>query len=262
MIGSIAKEKISAKSRLITAWFEELALPVAPACNMMCNFCSRDSDCICNANNPSVLSRVMTPRQAVNWAVSCANKNKSIKVIKISGPGEPLFNKQTFEVLKRLNVHLPNHIFSISTNGLLLKERIDDLLRLNVGMVEVSLNSIYPESSYKLYSRLIKDERIINDKAKIADTLRESQIEGIKLCIKNGIEVKINTIFFPDINRDDIFNISELCRELGVKSMRLIPALPNGKLKAVHTPSLTEMTMLCELFSKKVSIVEIKTFTN
>jgi nitrogen fixation protein NifB len=262
MVESMVKGKTSVQNRLMTAWFEELTLPVAPACNMMCSFCSRDSDCICNANNPRMLSRVMTPRQAVKWAVAQTEQNRRIKVIRISGPGEPLYNKQTFEVLKRLNAELPLHTLSISTNGLLLKERMDDLLRLNVRQVEVSLNAVHSESARKLYSRIIKDENVITSAGEITNALLESQMEGLRLCVKNGMEVKINTIYFPEINREDVVEISDLCRELGVKSMRLIPTLPSGKLRTVRVPTLGEMAAIYEVFARKVGSVEIKSFAN
>lgn len=262
MMNHAVKQGACVKERIMNAWFEELVLPVAPACNMMCNFCSKDSDCISNANNPGVLTRVMTPRQAVGWAVSCAKKNKRIKVIRISGPGEPLFNRQTFEVLKRLNAELPGYIYGVSTNGLLLKEKIDDLVRLNVKMVEVSINSLYAETSGRLYSRIIKDDRIITDRGSISETLLDSQIEGIKACRKNGIEVRVNTVCLLSINGTDVINIGNLCRELGVESLRLISSSPDGKLKGVRIPDMSEMSMFYETLSKSMQNVEIKSFYN
>ena len=262
MINSAIKQGASARERMMGSWFEELVLPVAPACNMMCNFCSKDSDCMANANNPGVLSKVMTPRQAVGWAVSCANKNKRIKVIRISGPGEPLFNRQTFEVLKRLNTELPGHIYAISTNGLLLKDKIDDLIRLNVKTVDVSINSLYAETSGRLYSRIIKDDRIITDRNRISEELLNNQIEGVKACLKNGIEVMVNTVCLLSINGTDVINIGSLCRELGVESMRLISSSPDGKLKGVRIPDMSEMSMFYETLSKSMQNVEIKSFYN
>ena len=39
-------------------------LPVAPKCNILCNYCNRKFDCV-NESRPGVTSAVLTPRQAV-----------------------------------------------------------------------------------------------------------------------------------------------------------------------------------------------------
>ncbi len=41
-------------------------LPVAPKCNIQCNYCNRKFDCV-NESRPGVTSAVLTPRQAVNY---------------------------------------------------------------------------------------------------------------------------------------------------------------------------------------------------
>ena len=38
-------------------------LPVAPRCNVQCNFCDRKFDCL-NESRPGVTSAVLTPQQA------------------------------------------------------------------------------------------------------------------------------------------------------------------------------------------------------
>ncbi len=247
-------------NKALNTWFEELALPVAPACNMMCNFCSKDSDCICNGNSPEYLSKSMTPKQAVDWALSQTNRNKRIKVIKICGPGEPLCNTQTFEVLRRLNIELPEHIYAISTNGLLLEEKVGELARLNVKIVSVAMNAVYIDTMLKLYSRIIKGSSVIVKSQEMADAILGSQIQGMKLCIGMGINVKINAIYFPGINYEDIIAIAKKCRDIGVKSISIISSYPNGKFIRTVMPSIGELAALQQELSKIVRDVEIKSF--
>lgn len=260
MQNTLMKSNVLLGSKAFHVWFEELALPVAPSCNMMCNFCSKESDCICNGNNPDSLSKPMTPRQAVNWAVASVNKNKKIKVIRISGPGEPLFNNHTFEVLRRLNTELPEYTYSISTNGLQLDEKVEELEKLNVKEVNVSLNSIYNDTAQKLYSRIVKKNQIVAHSAEMAEILLNSQIEGIKHCVKSGIIVNINTIYFPGINHDDIYTIALKCKEWGVNSMCIISCYPNGKFQKQQIPSLAELVHLKQELSRVLQRIEIKSF--
>lgn len=260
MLNNAAKQNTTFIDKALGTWYEEVNLPVAPACNIMCNFCSKDSDCICNGNNPQVLSRTMTPRQAINWAISSINKNSGIKFIKITGPGEPLFNHQTFEVLKRLNFELPGFSYGISTNGLLLEEKIKELVQLNVKHVEVSINTFSKDLALKLYSRVIKDNNIIMNSRHLAEMMLDSQIKGVKACIENGISVKINTICFPGINDEEILSIAEKCKEMGVTSFCLISGYPNGKFIRQRSPSLPEMIEMQKELSKIIEEVEIKGF--
>ena len=258
--GEILKTNMGLESRLIGRWFDELQLYAAPTCNMLCNFCSKGSDCITNGNNPMFLSRPMTPRQAVNWAISAASKDKRIKVIKISGPGEPLCNRQTFEVFKRLQPKLPDHIFGISTNGLLLKEKTDELEQVGVRLVDISVNAIHDEVIQKLYSKLIVDGNIIALSDDLAKTLRIRQMYGISKCIAHNMTVKINTVYFPGINDEEIPAIAEQYRELGAASMCIISGCPGGKLTKMRLPSIADMILMQQKVSKFFPEVQIKTF--
>lgn len=241
--------------------FDEVILPVAPACNMMCNFCSKDIDCICNGNNPGNMSRVLTPRQAVSQAVAEAWKNRNTRIIRISGPGEPLCNNQTFEVLKRLNAELPDYIYSINTNGLQLEEKAKELVRLNVRRIEVSINAVFTGTMLKLYSRILKDKSVIVNPGLIAETLLNSQFKGLKTCIDGGIAVKVNIIYFPDINANDVPVIVSKAAELGVKTVCLLSCYPGGKMKDVRVPDLKEMVEMQRKLSNLIQVVELKCFS-
>ena len=43
-------------------------LPVAPKCNIMCNFCNRKYDCV-SESRPGVTSAVLSPEQAVGYMI-------------------------------------------------------------------------------------------------------------------------------------------------------------------------------------------------
>jgi len=46
--------------------FGRVHLPVAPTCNIKCNFCDRRSDCV-NESRPGVTSSVLEPDQALRY---------------------------------------------------------------------------------------------------------------------------------------------------------------------------------------------------
>lgn len=240
-------------------WFEELNLSVAPACNMMCNFCSKDSDCMCNGNDPHFLSKSMTPRQAVNFASLAASKNSRARIIKISGPGEPLCNKQTFEVLKRINTQIKDCVLQVNTNGILLKEKAEELAELNVKIVSISMNAIYEETFKRLYSRIIKNESIVVDNKEISNIMLEGQIAGMNKCIELGILVRVNVVYYPDINEADIFEIARLCKSKGIKELKIFAGIKNSKMRNVRTPTGSEMIGFIERLATTVKDVRFET---
>src|SRR3974390_3356499 len=68
-----------------------LHLPVAPKCNIMCNFCNRKYDCV-NESRPGVTSTVLTPAQAEDYVRQVLEAEPRITVAGIAGPGDPFAN--------------------------------------------------------------------------------------------------------------------------------------------------------------------------
>ncbi len=71
--------------------FGRVHLPVAPKCNIKCNFCDRKYDCV-NESRPGVTSTVLSPEQAGVYMQRVLEKEPRISVAGIAGPGDPFAN--------------------------------------------------------------------------------------------------------------------------------------------------------------------------
>jgi nitrogen fixation protein NifB len=71
--------------------FARMHIPVAPKCNIQCNYCNRKYDCS-NESRPGVTSEVLTPEQAVEKVRTVKARIPELSVIGIAGPGDPLAN--------------------------------------------------------------------------------------------------------------------------------------------------------------------------
>jgi MoaA/NifB/PqqE/SkfB family radical SAM enzyme len=95
-------------------------LPVAPACNISCNYCNRKFDCV-NESRPGVTSEVLSPKKAVERFKKVKSKLGNLKVVGIAGPGDALANfentRQPLELIREID---PDITFCLSTNGLML----------------------------------------------------------------------------------------------------------------------------------------------
>ena len=131
--------------------FGRCHLPVAPKCNIQCNYCVRDFDCV-NESRPGVTSKVLSPEESLDLVRRVIKDYPYVKVIGIAGPGEPLANPETFEALRLVHEEFPHLIMCISTNGLMLPESIEELAKYDVGNVTVTLNAVDPAIGEKIYS--------------------------------------------------------------------------------------------------------------
>jgi len=200
-------------------------LPVAPKCNIMCNYCNRKYDCV-NESRPGVTSAVLTPAQAVRYMEQVVEQEPRITVAGIAGPGDPLANPtETLETMRRLKKKFPNIIFCLSTNGLNLPRYLDELIDINVSHVTVTVNAIDPEIGMKIY-KWVRDDKIIYRGYKAAELLLERQLAGIEGLKERGIIVKVNTIIIPGINSGHVPDIARKMSELDVDIMNCIPICP------------------------------------
>ena len=216
--------------------FGRCHVPVAPKCNIQCNYCIRDFDCV-NESRPGVTTKVLNPDEAMELVKEALDKYEYIKVIGIAGPGEPLANEETFETLRRLDEQYPNVIKCLSTNGLLLPDKIDLLQKYDVGNITVTLNAIDPEIGAKIYQFVnYKGKRYTGIEG--AKILLSQQLKGIEEAVKRHMIVKINTVYIPGINDKHIPEIAKKVGEMGVYTFNVIPLIAQYKFANITPPTM------------------------
>jgi nitrogen fixation protein NifB len=216
-------------------------LAVAPKCNLGCNFCDRlISDCY-HTFRPGVTSSVLDPSAALELVKEKAKG--PIRVIGIAGPGEPLFNPETFETLRLVNEAFPDLTLCLSTNGLLLSEHASELKKLGVRTVTVTMNAITPATAAKIYEHVIVGSEILYG-FEAAKHILERQKEGLETANDYGLIVKVNTVFIPGVNDKDILGIAHLAKERGAVLHNIIPLIPLAKMSKMRAPTCTELRQM------------------
>ena len=93
-------------------------LPVAPHCNIRCNYCNRKYDCV-NESRPGVTSALLSPVQASLYMEKVLERETRIAVAGIAGPGDPFANpEETLQTLRLITEKFPHLLMCLSTNGL------------------------------------------------------------------------------------------------------------------------------------------------
>lgn len=204
--------------------FARMHLPVAPYCNIQCNYCNRKFDC-CNESRPGVTSEVLTPLESVEKVRYVKERIPELKVIGIAGPGDPLANKATFETLEMLNREFPDLTLCISTNGLALPGSAKKLHDLGIRFVTVTMNACDPDVGSEVYDSIIVDGKKLTG-VEASSILIDRQLEGIRQCTELGMVVKVNIVMIPGVNDHHIPELVKNVKNLGVYIVNILPLIP------------------------------------
>jgi nitrogen fixation protein NifB len=141
--------------------YGRIHLPVAPRCNVQCNFCNRKYDCV-NESRPGVTSGTLSPEQAIDYLDQVLEIKKNISVVGIAGPGDAFANPEdSLETLRLVREKYPYMILCVATNGLNLEPYAEQLAQVNVSHVSVTVNAVDPTIVEKIYSWVRDGKRVL-----------------------------------------------------------------------------------------------------
>ncbi len=210
-------------------------LPVAPKCNILCNYCNRKFDCV-NESRPGVTSAVLTPRQALSYLEQVLVAEPRITVVGIAGPGDPFANpKETMETIRLIRERFPSLLICLATNGLGLLPHVQELVDLKVSHVTVTVNAVDPEIGKKIYS-WVRDGKKLYRGLAAAELMLERQLAGIAALKAGGVTVKVNTIVVPGINDHHVPEVAKKMASMGVDILNCMAVYPNAETPFAEDP--------------------------
>ncbi len=214
-------------------------LPVAPRCNVRCNFCRRGYDCA-NEGRPGLTRRILEPGECVSYLSGIMKTRSDISVAGIAGPGDPLCDPgRTLEAVRAVGNAWPSLLLCLSTNGLNLADHVDSLAAAGVTHVTVTVNAVSP-----VISSLIYDWIRIGGKThrgrEAAERMIFRQREAVLKMKANGMTVKVNTVILPGVNADHIPRIASEVAAWGADVMNCIPLIPLPGTPFEHIGTLTD----------------------
>jgi cyclic pyranopterin phosphate synthase len=135
-----------------------------------------------------------------------------ITKLRVTG-GEPLVRRDVCDLLTQLNRTPGIREVSLTTNGVLLTERLDDLLAAGVRRINVSLDSLKPER-FAAITRVDCFQKVW---------------DGIMAALDRGMApVKINVVALRGINDDELPDLAALSLRYPVH-VRFIEQMPIGE---------------------------------
>ena len=167
-------------------------LPISPSCNIECRFCERSFNTY--EKRPGVTSTVITPEEAIEAIHRALEVCPSIHVAGIAGPGDTLASPYALETFRLIKKEFPQLVKCMSTNGLLLAEKAQEVIDVGIDSLTVTVNAVDPAIEAQLNDGIVWHGKHYTG-TEAAEILIEQQLKGIRLVSEAGITLKVNTVF-------------------------------------------------------------------
>jgi GTP 3',8-cyclase len=179
----------------------DVRISVTDRCNFRCVYC-RSADPENYRPDDELLSWDELTR------VAQVLHGLGIEKVRVTG-GEPMVRPGVIEFISRLHdIGFPD--LSMTTNGQLLVEKCEDLIRAGLTRINISLDSLDP-AKFERVTRTRKFQSVM-------DGIRAAQSSALR-------PVKVNAVLVRGLNDDEVEAFAELARTTGI-TMRFIEFMP------------------------------------
>ncbi|AJH00202.1 cyclic pyranopterin phosphate synthase MoaA [Clostridium beijerinckii] len=199
-----------------------IRISVTDRCNLRCIYCMPESGI-------SFFSHEMLLTYEEITQLCELFVKTGISKVKITG-GEPLVRKDLNKLIKSIkDIDGINNI-TLTTNGILLEEQLDDLIKSGLDAVNISIDTLR-EDRYREITRVGEVHKVIR---------------GIYKALKyKNLKVKLNYVPIKGKNEDEIIDIINLTKHKDL-SVRFIELMPIGLGKDMAGYSDEEIISIIE----------------
>lgn len=200
-----------------------LRLSVTDRCDLRCQYCM--------AEKMTFLPRkdVLTLEEMALLADRFIERG--VRKIRLTG-GEPLVRRDVVDLARRIGRHLSHGTLeelTLTTNGTRLTEHAADLAEAGIRRINVSLDSLNPET----YARITRG----GDIAKVH--------AGLDAARAAGMSVKINMVALRGVNDSEVLPLLHWCAEQG-HDLTLIETMPLGQIDEDRNDRFLPLVSLVE----------------
>ncbi|HIJ83280.1 MAG: molybdenum cofactor biosynthesis protein A [Magnetococcales bacterium] len=182
-----------------------LRVSVTDRCNLKCLYC-RVGDERISVENHELLSLEELARLIEIFSVL------GIEKIRLTG-GEPLLRRHLVNLIEKLTANPHLREVSLSTNAVLLERYANELQQAGVRRVNISLDSLNPET----FAKITRGGQL------------EVVLRGIRAAVAAGLHpVKVNMVVMGGVNDTEIPAMVAFAKENGL-ILRFIETMPIGK---------------------------------
>jgi cyclic pyranopterin phosphate synthase len=211
-----------------------LRLSVTDRCDLRCVYCMPER--MTFLPRQDLLSLAELDRLAAAFI------RKGVRRLRLTG-GEPLVRRDVMDLIAGLSRFLASGALdelTLTTNGSRLAEHAGALARCGIRRVNVSLDSLDPET----YARITRGGRVERVKS------------GIDAALGAGLEVKINAVALRDDNLEDLVALAEWAHERGA-GLTVIEVMPMGSVEADRADQFVPLSEVRGRFERRWRLTDL-----
>ena len=196
---------------------EYVRISLTDRCNLRCRYCMPDG--VPKLAHEDILTYEEFLRLAALFA-QCG-----IDTVRITG-GEPLVRRGVEQLTAGLKAIPGIRRVALTTNGVLLAQKLPALLAAGLDSVNISLDTLHPETFRRITGK---------------DELAAVQ-NGIRAALASGIPVKLNCVPQPGVNEGELESLAAFAQEhpLQVRFIEMMPIGFGAGLPGLSGPELLE----------------------
>lgn len=195
---------------MLSERLDYLRVSVTERCNLNCIYCK-----------PRLCTNAWRKPLTTDKLVACIARlvEGGVKRVRLTG-GEPLVRPDITGLIKKIRKISPEvEDISITTNGLLLKNLIDDLKSAGLQRINISLDALDPITFKKITG---------------ADSFGAVWSAVLKAVSSGFKRIKLNTVLLKGVNDSSIFDFAELTMRYDL-DVRFIEYMGRGNLQYVSS---------------------------
>lgn len=184
-----------------------MRVSITDRCNLRCRYCMPDGISLVS------MKEILTYEEIVETCAAAVRLD--IRNFKITG-GEPLSRLGCADLIASLKKVPGVKQVTMTTNGVLLKKYLPELLTAGLDAVNISLDTLVP-AKYEM----------ITGKDRLSEVL-----DSIDAALNAGLRTKINAVLQQGVNDDEWFRLASLAEHKAL-DVRFIEMMPIGYGKKV-----------------------------
>ena len=196
---------------------------------------------------------MIKPEEAIDIISKSLELCPAIKVAGIAGPGDTLASDFALETFRLIKKNFPDLVKCMSTNGLLLAEKADEIIATDIDSLTVTVNAVDPVIEAKLNRGILWHGKHYTG-VEAAEILIKNQLEGIRKVSAAGITIKVNTVLVIGINDEHIEEIAKTVKTAGASIYNIIPLIPQNELKDYPEPTCAQIESVRSKASKYIDV--------
>ncbi|MGB3480983.1 MAG: GTP 3',8-cyclase MoaA [Mycobacterium sp.] len=209
----------------------DLRLSVVDKCNLRCSYCMPAE------GMPWIPPQMLMTAEEIARLVRVGHHELGVEELRLTG-GEPLVRKDLENIVARVRADCPDLPISMTTNAVGLDRRAKTLHDAGVTRINVSLDSLHPETFAALTRR----------------PLLSQVLDGVQAADEAGFgPIKINAVLLRGINDHEAPALLEWALQGGYE-LRFIEHMPLDGDRAWREDNMISASEIRELLSKRFTL--------